>query len=205
LTSHEAEAAIRMHWMNLVPLDLEAAGLAGRRCLIPPRPGPHRKIAFRRDRVPDGAFAVDQGNHRVFDLRGEGSEVPAALAFPLLHLPIRSAAQLRRKVERNIAAYRDYGEPHPEGWGEHMRWMLDVLATAEPDWELLAGLACRYSEPLPSNPRVSRAALEAAGYLQFTLSPAKIDLPSVDSLASTGAGPARRLLQDAATRRLSLG
>ena len=158
---------ISMRWRNLIPArywDGEVSLGREAEFLVPPRLSDFRKVAFQPSRLPLARAVVAQGNHAVLET-ANGLEIPAFDAdFPILHLPVRSAGQIRLKLEQGVRAYRRMGGRRDAGQGTHWDEMRAAIGSGLPGRAVLNAMAVGYSEPKPGLEPMEDAALEAAGY-----------------------------------------
>ena len=182
-----------MPWINLIPSrygDFEAFP-ADQTFSCLPQPSSVSKVAISAQFAlvhPD--FSIEEGNHNVSRTFAGGPQTVRP-GFPLLHLPIRSAARLKYKM---INAQRLLDSKHNTGSDEgfHIQAVLRRLEGEAPTPKLMASLARTYG--LKDNETAADSAMPSAK-APATQTPALVErrLPTFLVGAPSPAGPARSL------------
>ncbi len=143
-----AEApSISLGWVNVFPVEIPENGLVEaskfrQRCRI----GPTRKVAFRPANATVAGCGVDQGAHRlVRDGRTVGSFAFGGKIY-ILHVPIRSAGQIQKKLANGVSAYKNLGSARQKNHGWHWFRMWERFVVEGCQVSTLAREAFFYNE-----------------------------------------------------------
>jgi hypothetical protein len=192
---------ITLPWLNLVPLEFDKEGVLGRSFFCPTlaiRLPVVEKAAFRSSLLGIASFIVAPGNHSLYfekKFLTRWLRVVALLfkkwlrrryhrpvmAFPLYHIPIRTIAQLKEKVEKGVRSLAAKGNERPAGEGHHWDEIRQRLAARECSPELAAGFILYYNDPLNNAREFSHEELRALDYNEMTLDVARVEVPSVSN------------------------
>ena len=167
------------HWRDCVPDRLDVAPMPGDMIWQAPAPSRYPKVVLSQAlfRASGGQAGPAAGAHFV---GGAGIPTRNVLLGDLLHLPVRSMEQMRRKVVLGSLAklaQSDRGPTDTSHWAEAL---ARIAAGAMGDDDL-RGMAARYGEPGAASDPLTPDGLAARGFTRRTL-----------SVASTGvAAPAQ--------------
>jgi hypothetical protein len=156
------------------------------------------KVAFRTSLLGIASFTVATGNHTLYFkkkflprwLRAisplfkkwlHRRYYRPVMAFPLYHIPIRTIAQLKAKVETGARSLDAKGTEKPAGEGHHWNEIRQRLAARECSPELAAGFILYYNDPLNNAREFSHEELRALDYNEMTLDVARVEVPSVSN------------------------
>jgi glycosyltransferase involved in cell wall biosynthesis len=151
---------IHLPWINLVPSEygsFEHFDIA-QRCYWSGQVAPVCKVAVSsRYALLNPDFSIDEGNHNVSKTISSHPEYVRP-AFPILHLPVRSAQRLKYKLTlaERLLARKHYRQ---EGEGHHVKTTLERLEDSEVTSELLDSIAANYG--LADNDKGARAVARA--------------------------------------------
>ena len=165
-------------WRDCIPDQLGATLFLGDALWQAPAPSRYPKVVLSQAlfRASGGQAGPMMGAHFLQGATGPTRNVPLGI---LLHVPLRSAEQMRRKVVLGSLAERarsDHGPTDASHWAE----ALDRIAASALDDDDARGWAARYGEPGAAAERLTPEALPARGFTQRTLDVAHVgalDLP----------------------------
>ena len=176
---------ISVRWRNIIPETYYSENVESvkeERFLFPPMPSPFQKIALQPSRCNLDQAVVAQGNHALLATLN-GLEIEAfEVDFDLLHIPIRSTAQLRQKVDQGVRAYQQMDIGRDAQMGKHWTAMQDALWDQSGQDACLNALAVDYSEEGQSQEPIEKAELISLGFAECSLTiasePTGVALPS---------------------------
>ena len=163
---------ISMRWRNVVPADYgsDVFDIETTQFFLPPAFSPFKKIAFQPSRLNVDQTEVAQGNHALVDTLS-GAELRAFEAkFHLVHIPIRSDAQLAQKLKQGVRSYQLLGQTRDQEQGMHWHRMTRATSMRNRRDEHLNAMAVNYSEDGQSMVPMSRQDLLDLGYTNGALS-----------------------------------
>lgn len=137
---------IRLPWHNLVPTEFDGENLIRREFFRPKNPSLHRKIAIQPKLLSSWPIIIDQGNHEIRAVEG-GDFLKGPDAFPVLHAPIRTTKQLKRKLSDGLQSYREMGEKWDPELGAHWIEIEKALETGDFDDAMANYAAANYGDP----------------------------------------------------------
>ncbi|MEM8840857.1 MAG: class I SAM-dependent methyltransferase [Pseudomonadota bacterium] len=137
---------IRLPWHNLVPTAFEDETLIRREFFQPKKPSLHRKIAIQPKLMSSWPVIIDQGNHEIRAFEG-GAFLSGPDAFPVLHAPIRTIEQLKRKLAAGLKSYRDMGQKWDTELGAHWLEIEKAMESDGFDDTMANFAAARYGDP----------------------------------------------------------
>ena len=145
LVRHANDDVIHYNWVNCFSDEPIRTVFSGGEVFMSSRASGWLKIALNANRLK-GRECVVGGGHHAVNLDGSPDWQVGGYAGGLLHFPVVSAAQLRKKVGNGMSSY-DARTASPElGW--HFREIAASADAIEKDPTLLRLLALRYGEPL---------------------------------------------------------
>ena len=171
-------------WRDCVPDRLGAPPAFGDLVWQAPSPSRYPKVVLSQAlfRASGGQAGPAPGAHFV---RGAGVPTRDVPLGTLLHLPLRSAEQTRRKVVLGVLAECARSDRAPTDT-THWTEALARIAAGQVDDDDVRGLAARYGEPGAAGDRLDLDALAARGFTRRTLAPMHLAAPP-----SAAALPAR--------------
>ena len=178
LSKFEHYPVIELPWINLVPLEALTSRMIGKRYLAPPTHACHSKVAFQPALIPVNPFYIGQGNHKLLFTRNGEQTIPSHSAFSIYHIPLRSKAQLERKIEQGVEAYKKLGADRRPDQGTHWDDISKIVAKQGVTPELIGGLIDRYGRSMKPPYERSLSNLRAEGYTDLTLDVACEQLPA---------------------------
>ncbi len=167
---------ISMRWRNVIPVKYwsDAVDISETtEFFLPPAFSPFKKIAFQPSLLNLEQTEVAQGNHALTDTLSEAELRAFEAKFHLLHVPIRSEAQLALKLKQGVRSYDLLGEARDQEHGAHWQRMARAASTVFGNDGRLNALAVSYSEDGQSMEPISRRDLIELGFSRGTLSFAK--------------------------------
>jgi hypothetical protein len=153
-----------LRWRNAVPDRLDPRALVpGEPIWLPPDDSPFGKVAipraFLRRHGQEANLAI--GNHGLYytpeDL------VPSDDIGDLIHLPVRSSAQIRTKIVAGVFSIMAQAV-RERVQGKHWFSIMDRMADGTLRDEDLIGIATRYGEDGSTHQPISRDELRAKGF-----------------------------------------
>ena len=164
------------HWRDCVPDRLGAPPTFGDLIWQAPLPSRYPKVVLSQAlfRASGGQAGPAPGAHFI---RGAGMPTRDVPLGTLLHLPLRSAEQMRRKVVLGVlaeCARSDRGPTDATHWTE----ALARIAAAHMDDDDVRGLAARYGEPGAARERLDADGLAARGFTRRVLAPMHMPAPA---------------------------
>jgi len=166
-------------WRDCVPDRLGSPPVFGDLVWQAPEPSRYPKVVLSQAlfRASGGQAGPAPGAHFLRDAGVPTRDVPLGT---LLHLPLRSAEQMRRKVVLGALAERarsDRGPTDTSHWTE----ALARIAEASLDDDDVRGMAARYGEPGAARERLDVDGLAARGFTCRVLAPMHAGAPAPQS------------------------
>jgi hypothetical protein len=151
---------VHLPWINLIPSEYGSFERfdAGQVYTADAQPAPVRKVAISsRYALINPDFYIEEGNHNVSKSVENRPEVER-LAFPILHIPVRSAERLQYKLS-NASRLLDSKHNTDSGEGFHVKTILGRLGENTLTPGLLDSIASTYSvKPDTSEPGTKKGA-----------------------------------------------
>ena len=167
LAKHASATVISMAWLNAVPetywdsyVDLRESTTV----YLPSRDSDFRKIAYRPRMVDRQKVWVEQGNHAILAQKGSTPLLTQMAEFPLIHLPVRSRAQLMLKLNQGVLAYLKLGSSRSKLDGSHWFRLQDALQQVDITDEVLNAVVSRYGAVEADVSPISLKRLQDGGY-----------------------------------------
>lgn len=174
---------IRLPWLNLVPLSYCDDTISGKQYLKPSNGSVYYKVAFQPQLLPRDGYVISQGNHALLRADDHSSALPSRLAFPLVHIPLRTENQLRAKISQGMSACDAMGDKRGAGHCQHWDEIHAIVESQGMTLPLLMGIASRYGEVLKAPFERTAAELGDMGFREYTLTVARKNL-ATGNLAS---------------------
>lgn len=173
LEEYSACPIISMHWRNVVPAEYWSDVIditETTQFFLPPAFSPFKKIAFQPSRLKIDQTEVAQGNHALIDTLSRAELRAFEVKFHLVHIPIRSGAQLAQKLRQGVRSYQLLGQKRDQEQGMHWHRMTRATSMQNVHNGHLNAMAVNYSEDGQSMAPMNRQDLLSLGYTNGTLS-----------------------------------
>lgn len=183
LSVREDAPVISMRWRNLIPAtywEFEVDRVSAMPFLKHDQSDAYEKVAFQPGRIDRARDWVTQGNHSLCHGQHGLDHTVRDAGFALLHLPVRSANQLRLKLNQGVLSYLRMGAGRDAAQGSHWFRLHERLKGLEITPDILNTVINTYGTPpdiiTPSSPAV----LKSTGYSDYTpeIANAPLDLPA---------------------------
>jgi hypothetical protein len=172
-----ARCVLRLAWINALPAPVTNAALAfGATLLAAPTPSEFQKIIITRALfdATGGKLAPQTGNHTIDP--GDGQPVATETIGVILHLPLRSLEQMRRKTVLSALAHHGRLD-RAETEGTHIFDGLARIAAGQLIVADLIGAAAAYGQPGAASTPKSLDDLRRDGFVELPLAVAHVDAP----------------------------